>query len=183
MPVCLWSLSAFESVLLWGHYQRRKVLIVCICLMKTNNSIWIWGAGKVQDDSAAMLWTCFRERGWSHAAHILTAHGLPKQALGSEVTLEVPTALHQGWSETAPTGAVVWVSGAALSLYPKAYPLTPYWSPEFYPEPLSTLGFKVPWVPRGEWSTPVPESGSASADCVLKESVSFSEPGSHLWNG
>lgn len=82
--------------------------------MRTKNSIWIWVAGKVQNDPAAMLWTCFRERECSHAAHILTAHRLAKQALGSEVTLEVPAALHQGRSEKAPAGAVVWVSGVHL---------------------------------------------------------------------
>lgn len=53
---CLWVGASL------GSLSEEKVLIVCICLMRTENSVWIWGAGKVQTDCCNVM-NMFQRKG------------------------------------------------------------------------------------------------------------------------
>lgn len=70
LPTDLHNLAAYVLMIfecLWvgaslGSLSEKKVLIVCICLMRTENSVWIRGAGKVQTDCCNVM-NMFQRKG------------------------------------------------------------------------------------------------------------------------
>lgn len=151
LPLCLSSLNTFQNMLICCHYQRRKILIVCIC-----------NASEPDDNELdinfgyreSAKWLCgnvinmFQSTWHSHTAYIFMAHCLVSgrlQVLKS--LLQLQAALPQRWSEKSPTVCWSQVRVGSLSLHPELSPLTSYWSLTLYHELLITLRFESPEAP------------------------------------